>query len=315
MILVHTPNPALDLTWRVDHLVVGESQRASGARVRAGGKGINVARVIHQLGGDVLAIAAAGGRTGREFERELRDSGVRHLLIPAAAETRRTVTIVDSNSGHATVINEYGTAQSELDRSTALDTVTAHFERSTLAVISGSMPPETPVDFIGTLIESAHQHRVPVIVDTSGEHLLAAAAAGADLLKPNAEEAMSITGCESPESAAGELLSVGARQVVISLGRDGLLWGGQEDPSRFWRARLTRPVEGNPTGAGDAVVASLALSALGRVDGREMMLRRAAAIGAAAVLQPLAGEISARHTELLDDVEVWSTPSALQEGN
>ncbi len=315
MILVYTPNPALDLTWQVAHLVPGQSHRSPAARVRAGGKGINVARVIHQLGGEVLAIAASGGRAGRDFERELHESGVRYLLIPSTAETRRTVTIVGSDTAQATVVSEYGAAQSDLDRSAALDMVTAHVEGSTVVVISGSMPPETPTSFIPTFVERAHRHRVPVVVDTSGEHLLAAAAAGVDLLKPNAEEAMSVTGCGSPESAAEVLLKLGARQVVVSLGDAGLLWGGQEDPLQFWRARLSRAVEGNPTGAGDALVASLALSDLGQRDGLEMMLRRAVAVGAAAVLQPIAGEVSMRRAELLDDVEVWSTPARLKDGD
>ncbi|MDF2509938.1 MAG: ribokinase, partial [Microbacterium sp.] len=108
MILTVTPNPALDLTWHVDRLVEGGTHRADAGVARAGGKGLNVARVAHAEGAEVLAVTTAGGRTGEEFAAELGASGVPHALVAVAAETRRSVAVVDESAGDTTIINERG---------------------------------------------------------------------------------------------------------------------------------------------------------------------------------------------------------------
>ena len=89
MILTVTPNPALDLTWHVDRLVPGrDPPGARRARPAPGGKGMNVARVLHGQGHEVLALATVGGATGAEFASELEASGIRHRLLPGRAAPR-----------------------------------------------------------------------------------------------------------------------------------------------------------------------------------------------------------------------------------
>ncbi len=100
---------------------------------------------------------------------------------------------------------------------------------------------------------------MPVVVDTSGAGLLAAARAGAHALKPNREELAEATGLADPLDGARALLDLGARLVVVSLGADGLLAIGRHG-APVVRADCPGSLHGNATGAGDAAVAAIAVS-------------------------------------------------------
>jgi len=142
---------------------------------------------------------------------------------------------------------------------------------------------------------------VPVIVDTSGPALLWAADAGATVLKPNAAELVEATGIPDPVEGARSLLARGAELVLLSLGAEGMLAVTASD---LVHARLDEPLAGNPTGAGDAGVAACAVLYADGVRDPEQILRRATAWSAAAVLTPLAGDISPRWTELEQQLRV-----------
>ncbi len=289
MILTLTPNPAVDLTWRVDALGVGETHRADAAAVRAGGKGLNVARVAHAQGATVLAVTTAGGRTGDELSTELAASGVPHRVVPVGGATRRSIAIVDTQRGDTTVVNERGVNPTDPEWAAVFGEVVDALPGARVLVVSGSLPPGTPATLVPLLIGVARDARIPVIVDTSGPALLRAAEAGATVLKPNAAELAEATGLDDPVAGARTLIALGARLVLVSLGPDGLL---AVTASGVRRARLEAPLSGNPTGAGDAAVAASAVLLAEGVDDPDLILRRAAAWSAAAVLMPLAGEIS-----------------------
>lgn len=295
MILTVTPNPALDLTWRVDRLVEGGVHRADTGKVRAGGKGLNVARVAHQQGADAFAVTTGGGRAGEEFAAELGSSGVPHVLVPVAAETRRSVAVVDSERGDTTIINERGVNPTDAEWAALLAEVVERLPGADVLVVSGSLPPAAPDTLVPMLVAVGRDAGVPVIVDTSGPALLRAADAGATVLKPNAAELLEATGDADPVTGARRLLDRGAELVLLSLGADGMLAVTASD---LVQARLDEPLAGNPTGAGDAAVAACAvLQAEGERD-VEQILRRATAWSAAAVLMPLAGDISPRWPDI-----------------
>lgn len=301
MILTVTPNPALDLTWHVDRLIEGDTHRADAGAARAGGKGLNVARVAHAQGSDVLAVTTAGGRVGEEFATELAASGVPHALVPVAADTRRSIAIVDETLGDTTIINERGANPTDLEWATLIGEVVERLSAASVLVVSGSLPPAAPDTLLPLLIRVGSDAGVPVIVDTSGPALLRAADAGATVLKPNAAELAEATGIADPVEGARSLIGRGAELVLLSLGADGMLAVTASD---LVHARLEEPLAGNPTGAGDAGVAACAvLYAAGERD-PEPILRRATAWSAAAVLTPLAGDISPRWTELEQQLRV-----------
>ena len=320
MILTVTPNPALDLTWHVDRLVPGATHRVAAGAARAGGKGINVARVLHGQGHEVLALATVGGGTGAEFANELEASGIRHRLLPVGAGTRRSVAIVDEANGEASVLNEHGTGLTRSESATLM-TTTVELSRAARAVaICGSLPPGFEPDDLATLVAELDDAGVPVIVDTSGPGLVAAARAGAYALKPNREELAAATGHESPADGARVLLELGARLVVVSLGAEGLVVMSRADAAAGIRARLPRVLHGNATGAGDAAVAAIAAALAEEAEAdhereldaptpagaeaRARLARRTTAWSASAVLMPLAGSLSPDHGTLEAEVVV-----------
>jgi 1-phosphofructokinase family hexose kinase len=311
MIVTVTPNPAVDLTWHVDMLVPGATHRVPTGASRAGGKGLNTARVLHATGHDVLALATAGGATGDELRADLEASGLPHRLVPTRAATRRTVAIVDERVGETSILNEFGASLASAE-ARALADAAAELGRDADAVaISGSLPPGFGRGKLGALVERLVDG-VPVVVDTSGPGILAAASAGATALKPNREELAAATGLDDPLDGARTLLARGARVVVVSLGSDGLLVVGRDGAPV--RGQLPRVLHGNATGAGDAVVAAIAVSLAegddlwsdteAAADARARLARRATAWSASAVLMPLAGELSPDHAELADEVRI-----------
>ncbi|CAH0239769.1 1-phosphofructokinase family hexose kinase [Microbacterium foliorum] len=289
MILTVTPNPALDLTWHLDRLTPGETHRADAGAARAGGKGLNVARVAHAQGASVLAVSTAGGRTGIELAAELAASGVPHRLVPVAAATRRSIALVDEELGDTTIVNERGVNPTDAEWVTLVGEVVDALPGAQVLVISGSLPPGAPETLLPLLIGTAQDAGVPVIVDTSGPAMLLAADAGASVLKPNAAELVEATGIADPVDGARSLIARGVDLVLLSLGADGMLAVTASDVRH---ARLETPLAGNPTGAGDAAVAACAVLYADGARGPETILRRATAWSAAAVLMPLAGEIS-----------------------
>ncbi|PRA81299.1 1-phosphofructokinase family hexose kinase [Microbacterium sp. MYb66] len=301
MILTVTPNPALDLTWRVDRLVEGGTHRADAGAARAGGKGLNVARVAHAEGADVLAVTTSGGRVGEEFAAELRASGVPHALVPIAGDTRRSIAVVDETLGDTTIVNERGANPADAEWAALLAEVVERLAGASVLVVSGSVPPGAPDSLIPMLVAVGRDAGVPVVVDTSGPALLRAADAGAAVLKPNASELVEATGIADPVEGARSLIARGTELVLLSLGADGMLAVTASD---LVHARLDEPLAGNPTGAGDAGVAACAVLYAAGVRDPEQILRRATAWSAAAVLMPLAGDISPRWTELEQQLRI-----------
>lgn len=303
MILTVTPNPALDLTYHLDSFVVGASHRVPPASRRAGGKGVNVARVLHGRGVPTRVLAPVGGSPGETFRTDLADAGIPHDLLPVGAATRSTTAVVTPET--TTNLNETGAALTAAEWD-ALVAVTAAAVRASAAgvlVVSGSLPPDAPADAIPRLVAAARAAGVPCVVDTSGPQLLAAADAGAEVLKPNRDELLAVVGGTDVVAAAMTLAGRSGGTVYASLGAEGLLrvWSGT-----VLRARLDRTLAGNTTGAGDAAVAAIATCLLDGSDA-EATLRRATAWSAAAVLHPLAGSI-VDPEPLLDAVTLTPDP-------
>ena len=300
------------MTWHVNALRPGATHRVPAGAARAGGKGLNVARVLHAQGHDVLALVTVGGSNGIEFQAELEASGIPHRLIPVNASTRRSLAIVDDTRGETTILNEFGAALAPAETAILAATASRLGRTARAVAISGSLPPGFGPEQLGALVGELVGGGIPVLVDTSGAGLLAAARAGAHALKPNQEELEAATGHADPLVGARSLLALGARLVVVSLGRDGLVLVDRTHVPLH--AQLPRELHGNATGAGDAAVAAItaALATSTSLDGdtddgartRAELARRATAWSASAVLMPHAGELSPDHAALEAEVAV-----------
>ncbi len=299
MILTVTPSPALDLTWQVDKLLPGETLRTLPGDHRAGGKGVNVARVAASMGHATEVVAPIGGETGDRFRRELDASGLASFLLPVQSETRQTATIVDRALGQATVISEEAPALTTEEWADLIALVESRLGGATVLVVSGRISQSAPDDLLTRLVDAARASGVPTVVDTSGPPMLDAARAGATLLKPNRDELVAATGQSSVAAGIDALLQLGAGMVCVSLGEDGLAAATRGDGAVLHRAALRRPVHGNATGAGDAAVAALAVG-LAESQSLDRMLRTAAIWAGSAVSMPLAGEVDAARLRALE---------------
>ncbi|SEE60305.1 hypothetical protein SAMN04489740_1890 [Arthrobacter alpinus] len=307
LVLTVTANPAVDVTYAVPGIHLGSSHRVPAPLNRAGGKGLNVSRVAYQLGHPTLAIATVGGSTGEQLRADLEAAGILHQLVPVAMPTRRTIALVDTAEGNSTsIFNEIGPALAAAEWQALAAAVVDNLagvqtpdgvRRPGVLVGSGSLPEQAPADFYPALVALAHAAGVPAIIDTSGSGILAAAKAGADLLKPNNHELKEAVGETDLVAAARKLMSLGAKRVLVSVGEEGMLAFSEDTPG-YIQAKLPAPLSGNPTGAGDAAVSAAAVAlANGATELREILIQ-ATAWSAAAVLMPGAGEISPEYAQL-----------------
>jgi tagatose 6-phosphate kinase len=289
MILAVTLNPALDITYRVDALHPHSAHRVVEVSESPGGKGLNVARVLAQLGVPVTATGLLGGATGARVT-ELLDR-VEHAFWPIGSETRRTVTIVDSRD--STAFWEPGPEVSRAE----WEQFRTHFATLLAGVkvvtLSGSLPLGVPIDAYAQLIAAARQADVVSILDAEGAALELAIAAGPDIVKPNRDELGELT--------PRELLNQGARAVVASKGEDGM---EAVTATGTWRAYPPERVFGSSAGAGDACVAALARSILAGHSWNQLVAE-AIAVSAAAVASPAVGTIDeAAYARFLPAVNV-----------
>jgi tagatose 6-phosphate kinase len=290
VIITVTPNTALDITYEVDELKPHQSHRVSAVHQRAGGKGINVASVLALMGHEVVALGVTGGNTGAQIQADLELRGVRHCLVDCDGESRRTINVVSARHGDATIFNEPGPEVSSARWRELMENLAALIDASetTVVVLCGSLPRGVVEDGYAEMITLCRGLGAITIIDTSGAPFLSAISAGPDLAKPNLAEVAEAVSIPDPVRGAAELRRLGARDLVISAGRDGLMWLPAQGPG--WRGRMAEPLSGNPTGAGDAAVAALAAGmAAGAPPDR--MVQAAVAWSAAAVLQPVAGHV------------------------
>jgi tagatose 6-phosphate kinase len=304
MILVVCLNPALDVTHHVERVDWAGVNRPTAVYARPGGKGTNVARTLHSFGIEVLLTGLIGGPTGNAVGAGLRRLGVPAAFAAVGGETRRTFSVVDG-SGTVALFNEPGPRVSAAEFKRFLSEFDAALSGASVVVLSGSLPQGLPSDAYAGLIAAAATAGVPAVLDASGEALRAGVAAGPAIAKPNLDELTALAGrslrapggeldLAAVTSAAAELRTAGARSVVVSLGQDGLLAVTEDG---CWQARPPAVAAGNATGAGDAVTAALAHGLLLGLPWPER-LARAAALGAATVGAPVAGEFS--HADYAD---------------
>ncbi|MGV9852104.1 1-phosphofructokinase family hexose kinase [Streptomyces sp. NPDC003442] len=305
MILTVTLNAALDLTYWVDRLRPQGSNRVRTVVERAGGKGVNVSRVLHALGHRTVVTGLAGGAVGSALRRDLAAARLPERLLPITGETRRTVAVADESAGDTTILLEPGPVVRPKEWIRLLDHLDRLLPSAAAVVLAGSLPPGLPEDAYAQLVRLAAGHRVPAVVDADGAALREALVAGPALVKPNADELAAATGTTDPVAAAGALRAAGAAAVVASLGADGLI---AVTPHGSWQARPPERLAGNPTGAGDAAVAALTLGLVARTPWPER-LAEAVALSAAAVAAPLAGDFDrATRAGLRERVDVRPLP-------
>ncbi len=291
MILTVSLNPAVDKTCRLNALVPGRVNRLESAKDVAGGKGVNVAKVLRQFHLPVAAVGFLGGRSGRFLKESLEKRGVECHFTEVEGETRTTINLLEED-GRVTELLEPGPFVSQKALGEFIKQFTGCLEYCQMAVLSGSLPPGAPEEIYAQLIGLCRMAGCKVLLDSSGEALRLGAAAGPDMIKPNRKELEDLAGHplrgrEELEGAARSLLDLGVKQAVVSLGEEGLLYVDGE--RTLWQeAKKVQAV--NTVGCGDTVAASLCMSGLAGED-METALCKAAALAAANAVTWESGEI------------------------
>lgn len=265
MLLIITPNPALDRTMVFHGLHLGAVQRTDEVVVAAGGKGFNVARAAQALGQPALVCAPIGGLTGDLVARLAEAEGLparwtRH----GAGETRTCILLVDRAGGDATALNEAGPTLVPADWGAYVAEVLALAPGAALAVICGSLPPGVPPEALGGLVADLGARGIAVLVDSSGPALAAALAAGPWGVKVNGGELGAVLGTQVEDVAGAvaalrELRLRGVSLAAVSLGAQGCV---ATDGTSNWWARPPREPVVSSVGSGDSLLAGLATGLL-----------------------------------------------------
>jgi tagatose 6-phosphate kinase len=300
MLICVSANPALDSRLSVTALACGAVNRASDVQRMPGGKAVHVALVAKLLGAPASIVGWFGGATGQHCRERLAELGVPTTAVPTRCDTRQNLEILDA-AGVATELLEPGgpVQPSEVDALLkASEQLLGCASVPSALVLSGSLPRGAPVELFATLVVMARRRGLATFVDASGAVLAATLGAGPDWIKPNHDEAekllgMRIVDSKSAHAATRALRARGARSVVVSRGREGLVALHGNDA---FEARAPS-IDGRSTvGCGDATLAGLAV-ALSRGASTAEALRLAAACGSANCLASSPGRLDPRHVE------------------
>lgn len=262
-----TLNPALDLDADADEVVPTHKIRMHHEHADPGGGGVNVARVLHELGADVVAILAAGGASGRVLEEMLDEAGVARRSVLIRGRTRVSLNVLDQHTGLEYRFIPEGPTLSEIEFREFL--AAAEAAQGDWVVASGSLPNGVPDDTYARLAEIAAAKGQRFVLDTSGEALkLTLEHGGLTLVKPSLNELEHLVGRELHDPAAQDaeamaLVRSGATEMVAAtLGHDGALLATRDGVLRM--PAMDVPMHSS-VGAGDAFLAATTL-ALARGD-------------------------------------------------
>ena len=286
MIYTVTLNPALDKTATVENLRLDSVNRISELRVDPGGKGINVSKVVRELGAKTVAIALLGGHTGTMLRNMLAELGIECKVLEVEGETRTNLKIKDPALKTNTDINELGPEVTDEQLRGMLDGLVGEVGSGDIVVLSGSLPRGAAADTYKVWVAALKKTGAKVYLDADGDKLVRGIEAKPDLIKPNEIELGAMMGRtldadEKIVEAARELIDGGLDRVMVSMGGAGALYVARDVTIK---ANPVKVPVGSTVGAGDSVVAALAY-AQDKGLGLEDTMRLAMATGAANVMQ------------------------------
>ena len=340
MILTVTMNPSIDTRYQLDKLVIDDVNRVTPEKT-AGGKGLNVSRVLLQLGDDVLATGLLGGHMGAYMAELMDADGVKNDFVPIAGETRICLNIL--HEGNQTELLESGPqiVPAELEAFTAKFAELA--AKADVVTLSGSLPRGVDAGYYAELVKIAEEAGAKVLLDTSGASLEAALESDAkpelvkiaeeagakvlldtsgasleaalesdakpELVKPNLTEINGLLGTSFTtddvdalrEALAGDGRFDGIPWVVVSMGAAGSV-GFHE--GRAFRAKTPAITAVNATGSGDSTIAGFAHAIAAGVDD-VTVLKTANTCGKLNAMDPKTGHlVMDRWDEIYNGVEV-----------
>lgn len=306
MITTVTLNTSIDKAYRINNVVEsGKVIRVSQCNNTAGGKGLNVSRVIYTCGEDVLSTGFVGGNTGNLVEELLKKDGINSEFIHVKRETRNCINILDENN----VSTEFLEPGEALEKE-EIDKFIKEFDRiidsSNVITISGSVPKGVPTDIYATLIKMIKSKNKKVILDASGDLLKEGIKAIPTMIKPNSEEmehllGVSINNKDEVLKSAIKLYESGIKIVVVSLGKEGALLVCDQG---IYHGKPPKINAINTVGCGDSMVAAFAVG-LERKYSYKECLRYAISVSAANAMTLSTGSFRLEEAkDIYDEVDI-----------
>jgi 1-phosphofructokinase len=303
-----TLNPAIDQTVSVPGFAAGRVNRVAQSRSDPGGKGVNVACFLADLGVEVAVTGFLGSDNLTLFEALFEKKGIADRFVTMAGSTRVGIKIVDIVTRQTTDLNLPGLAPGKDEIADLSERIAELAEPGRWFVLAGSVPSGLPDDIYARLIETIQERGGGVVLDTSGPALRAALASPPEVMKPNLEELRELVGgtLDTPQAvrdAARSLLERGVERVVVSMGATGAVF---VDAEQALLAKPPRVTVASTVGAGDALVAGIVHGLLHDLP-IEDLARRATACGTYAVTRIGAGlDDRAALEKLIGAVEIES---------
>lgn len=253
MIYTITANPSMDYVLSLDELTLGEVNRTGNTFMFAGGKGINVSRILNNLNFDSVAWGFLGGTAGNFIGETLDKAKISNNFISIEDDTRINVKIKAqqeteiNGAGPNITKDELGQFMTNLDKLKAGDIVVA----------AGSIPPSLGEGFYKDVVKICSDHKAEFVVDTTGQALLDILPFHPLLVKPNRAELsemfqVNLNGLESIIHYGKKLLDMGSQNVIVSLGGDGAVLITKDKVYHSIPIKITIK---NSVGAGDSMVA------------------------------------------------------------
>lgn len=288
-----TLNPSVDIKYTLDYFSIDEVNRVDQVIKTAGGKGLNVSRVLKQLDAEVGATGFLGGELGEFIRSELKKECIVDLFVPISGKTRNCIAVI--HEGMQTEILESGPVIQDEEIEHFLSNFIKILPQVDLVTISGSLPKGVPTNFYQRIIELCSQHEKLVLLDTN-EKLLDASLKGRAkpyLIKPNREELAGFLGREinSQEDLMVALEDQAFQDiewVVVSLGSKGAMIKHQES---IYNVQIPKVEAVNPVGSGDSVIAGFA-SGLSRKLEKTTLMRYGIAMGILNAMEEKTGYIN-----------------------
>ncbi|HFI0083718.1 TPA: tagatose-6-phosphate kinase [Streptococcus suis] len=301
MILTITLNPSVDIAYQLDTFHLDTVNRVEKVQKTAGGKGLNVTRVLKQIGEDVVATGFIGGEIGSYVKKQLTRKDIKNSFVEIGSETRNCIAVL--HDGKQTEILEQGPTIQEHEALNFIEHLEIILNNVDVVVISGSLPKGLASNYYVKIIELCKKRGVAVVLDCSGEALknVLESQQKPTVIKPNTEELSQLIGKEVTDDTQ-ELKSVlsgqlfqGIDWIVVSLGAQGAF---AKHNDKFYRVKIPKIKVVNPVGSGDSTVAGIAAGLVHALPDAEL-LKNANVLGMLNAQEEQTGYVNLEHSEVL----------------
>ncbi|MGT2742414.1 tagatose-6-phosphate kinase [Streptococcus plurextorum] len=307
MILTITLNPSVDIAYQLDTFHLDTVNRVEKVQKTAGGKGLNVTRVLKQIGEDVVATGFIGGEIGSYVKKQLTRNDIKNSFVEIGNETRNCIAVL--HDGKQTEILEQGPTIQEHEALNFIEHLEIILNNVDVVVISGSLPKGLASNYYVEIVELCKKRGVAVVLDCSGEALknVLESQQKPTIIKPNTEELSQLIGKEVTDDIQ-ELKSVlsgqlfqGIDWIVVSLGAQGAF---AKHNDKFYRVRIPKIKVVNPVGSGDSTVAGIAAGLVHALPEAEL-LKNANVLGMLNAQEEQTGYVNLENAEsLYSQIEV-----------